>query len=88
MRLASHALFRCKTNVSGLDIVHEIRAGAASDGRVLTFVTPFSRRPGRANLDSEGRDRPASNAHPPTAHADDDARFYDRLPANVSAREG
>ena len=31
------AMFRCRTNVSGLDIVHEIRAGAASDGRVLTF---------------------------------------------------
>ena len=33
------AMFRCRTNVSGLDIVHEIRAGAASDGRVLTFAT-------------------------------------------------
>ena len=30
------ALFTCK-NVSGLDIIHEVRAGAASDGRVLTF---------------------------------------------------
>ena len=39
-------------------------------------------------LDSEGRDRPASNAHPPTAHADDDARFYDRQQTYVPAREG
>ena len=38
------ALFTCAgRNVTGLDIIHELRAGAASDGRVLTFA-PFSRR--------------------------------------------
>ena len=32
------ALFTCAgRNVTGLDIIHELRAGAASDGRVLTF---------------------------------------------------
>ena len=40
----------------------------------------------------EGRDRPTSNAafnaHPPTAHADDNARFYDRQQVYVPAREG
>ena len=32
------APFTCAgRNVTGLDIIHELRAGAASDGRVLTF---------------------------------------------------
>ena len=32
------ALFTCAgRNVTGLDIIHELRAGAASDGRILTF---------------------------------------------------
>ena len=32
------ALFTCAgRNVTGLEIIHELRAGAASDGRVLTF---------------------------------------------------
>ena len=32
------ALFTCAgRNVTGLEIIHELRAGAASDGRILTF---------------------------------------------------
>ena len=39
------ALFTCGPTATGLDIVDELRAGAASDGRVLTFarrVSPFA----------------------------------------------
>ena len=41
------ALFTCAgRNVTGLDIIHELRAGAASDGRVLTFGREY--RAGRS----------------------------------------
>lgn len=54
------ALFTCGPTATGLDIVDELRAGAGSDGRVLTFarrVSPFAVccEPSRARLEREGR---------------------------------